>query len=303
MSAAPAAATAAAPAAVLGTGRMGAAIARALLRAGHPVTVWNRSPGRTRPLADDGATPAATPAEAAAGAPLVVLCVTDHPAARQIIDEVGDAIADRTLVNVTCTTPDQARASAARIAKHRADYLAAPAMTDYRRIGMEQTVLLFSGPRAAFERHETALRALGGGGRHVGADPGLAPLFDMTMNGLFFEFWIGYLHTLALVRAEGVPAADFAVVAARVIQEIPPMLPMIAQQADSGDHDPSAYGDIAYLESLARPMIEMRRARGIDTERLQHLEDLMQRHIAAGHGREEGLTSLLATIESERDGQ
>lgn len=291
----------AAPVTVLGTGRMGGAIVKALLRASHPVTVWNRSPDKTRPLVEEGATPAATPAEAASGADLVILCVTDHPAARGILDEVGGAIAGRTLVNVTCTTPDQARADAARVAEHRADYLAAPAMTDHRLIGMPQTVLLYSGPQTAFERHEAALLALGGGGRYLGTDPGLAPLFDMTMNGLFFEFWIGYLHALTLIRAEGVAAGDFAGVAARVIGEIPPMLPMIASQADSGDYNPGAYGDIAYLESLTGPLIDMRHTQGVDTGRLEHIQDLTQRHIAAGRSRKEGLTSLLATIEAARD--
>src|SRR3954447_8449899 len=50
---------------VLGLGRMGAALAGALLGAGHDVTVWNRSPVKAGPLLDRGARLAATPAEAA----------------------------------------------------------------------------------------------------------------------------------------------------------------------------------------------------------------------------------------------
>src|SRR6266852_5370187 len=53
--------------AVLGTGIMGAPIARSLLRAGHEVSVWNRSAHRSAPLADDGARVAETPGAAGCG--------------------------------------------------------------------------------------------------------------------------------------------------------------------------------------------------------------------------------------------
>src|SRR5262249_61237888 len=57
--------------AVLGTGIMGAGMARSLLRSGLGVVVWNRSPGRAAPLAADGAQVAGTAAEAVAGADAV----------------------------------------------------------------------------------------------------------------------------------------------------------------------------------------------------------------------------------------
>ena len=51
--------------AVLGMGAMGSRIARRLMDAGHHVTVWNRTPDRAAPVLEAGASPAATPAEAA----------------------------------------------------------------------------------------------------------------------------------------------------------------------------------------------------------------------------------------------
>ena len=59
--------------AVLGTGIMGAGMARSLLREGIATTVWNRSPEKAKPLADDGATVADTAAEAVAGADVVLM--------------------------------------------------------------------------------------------------------------------------------------------------------------------------------------------------------------------------------------
>ena len=59
---------------------MGAAMALRLLNVGHDVTVWNRSPEKTRPLADAGAKVAVTPAELAAGCEIVISIVTDADA-------------------------------------------------------------------------------------------------------------------------------------------------------------------------------------------------------------------------------
>ena len=53
---------------VAGLGQMGAAIAQRLIEVGHTVTVWNRTADKAKPLADAGATVAATPAELASAA-------------------------------------------------------------------------------------------------------------------------------------------------------------------------------------------------------------------------------------------
>jgi 3-hydroxyisobutyrate dehydrogenase len=68
---------------VLGTGRMGAPIARNLLRAGFPLSVWNREPRAAAPLADAGAALAPTPAAAVDGADVVITMVTNGDAVAQ----------------------------------------------------------------------------------------------------------------------------------------------------------------------------------------------------------------------------
>src|SRR5690349_7071065 len=71
--------------AVLGTGRMGAPIAHNLLRAGFPVTVWNRTAERAQEVVDAGARLAASPADAAGTADVVLTMLADGNA-------VGDAM-------------------------------------------------------------------------------------------------------------------------------------------------------------------------------------------------------------------
>jgi 3-hydroxyisobutyrate dehydrogenase len=75
--------------AVLGTGIMGAGMARSLLRAGLSVNVWNRHPGRAAPLALDGAFVAATPSEAVAEADAVITMLWDG---NSVADVMADAL-------------------------------------------------------------------------------------------------------------------------------------------------------------------------------------------------------------------
>ena len=70
--------------AVLGTGAMGARIAQNLLNAQHSVVVYNRTAERVQPLVQRGATFAATPRAAAAGADIVISMVTDDRASRSV---------------------------------------------------------------------------------------------------------------------------------------------------------------------------------------------------------------------------
>jgi 3-hydroxyisobutyrate dehydrogenase/2-hydroxy-3-oxopropionate reductase len=87
--------------AVLGMGAMGSRIARRLMDAGHPVTVWNRTPDRATPVLEAGASPAATPAEAARTNEAVIVMVANDAALRDVTegpDGVAAGVSDHTTV-------------------------------------------------------------------------------------------------------------------------------------------------------------------------------------------------------------
>src|SRR4051794_21971021 len=89
--------------ALLGTGTMGAGMARNLARAGLPTRVWNRSAGRAAPLADDGCTVAGTVAEAVDGADVVVTMLWDADSVERVLREAGDALGAGTVLLQTTT--------------------------------------------------------------------------------------------------------------------------------------------------------------------------------------------------------
>src|SRR5262245_49972137 len=98
---------------MLGLGAMGAALAARLVDTGHPVTVWNRTAGRDTDLVARGAGRAATVADAVGAQPLVVACLLRHPSVHETLDPVVAALRGRTLLNLTTTTPNEARELAA----------------------------------------------------------------------------------------------------------------------------------------------------------------------------------------------
>jgi 3-hydroxyisobutyrate dehydrogenase len=78
--------------AMLGTGIMGAAMARNLLRAGHQVAVWNRTAARAEPLSADGATVAGSPAEAVDDAEVVITILKDGETALAVMEEASPSL-------------------------------------------------------------------------------------------------------------------------------------------------------------------------------------------------------------------
>jgi 3-hydroxyisobutyrate dehydrogenase-like beta-hydroxyacid dehydrogenase len=105
--------------AVLGTGAMGTPIARRLLDAGHPVAVWNRTAARAGPLAAAGARLAATPAEAARGATVVITMLTDGPAVESVLFGPDGAVSSEPstvdIVEMSTIGPEAIRRIAARL--------------------------------------------------------------------------------------------------------------------------------------------------------------------------------------------
>jgi 3-hydroxyisobutyrate dehydrogenase-like beta-hydroxyacid dehydrogenase len=110
---------------VIGVGSMGPALARALLRDGHRVTVWNRTSAKVEPLVRDGAVLAHGAAVAVGASLIVTVCVEDYKLTRSILgtEEVAPALAGRVPVELSTGTPQDARDAEAWARERGADYL------------------------------------------------------------------------------------------------------------------------------------------------------------------------------------
>src|SRR5687768_14870217 len=101
------------PTTVLGLAAMASALPAALLDAGHPTTVWNRSPLQARPLVARGATAAGSAEAAVSASPLIVACLFDHASVHEVLGPTARSLRGRSLVTLTTSTPNQARELAA----------------------------------------------------------------------------------------------------------------------------------------------------------------------------------------------
>ena len=115
--------------AFLGTGLMGAPMARRLARAGYRLTVWNRDPVKAKALEPEGAQIAASPAEAVEGADIVFTMLTDGNVVGEVLFGSGCAQAMRkgaVVVDTSSIAPPVAKDHAARLAAFGIHHIDAP---------------------------------------------------------------------------------------------------------------------------------------------------------------------------------
>jgi len=155
--------------AFLGLGALGTPMAARLLAAGVPLTVHNRSREREGPLLAAGARSAADPAEAARGAALICLCLSDDQAVRDVLEAAAPALAPGSLViDFSTIAPASSVAVAAALSARGVGYLDAPVTggTEGARAGT-LSVLLGGDPEHV-QRARPLLELLGSRLTHFG---------------------------------------------------------------------------------------------------------------------------------------
>ncbi|MEU6729812.1 NAD(P)-binding domain-containing protein [Nonomuraea wenchangensis] len=271
---------------VIGLGLMGRALAGTFLKAGHPTTVWNRTSSKAAPLVAGGARPAPTVGDALSASPLTIICLTDYAAVRELLDARSESeLAGTTLINLTSGDSAQARDTARWAGQRGARYLDGAIMAVPPAIGTAEAVILHSGPRADFEAHKPVLDALGTV-TYLGADPGLASLYDVAGLAMMWSVLNAWLQGTALVRTAGVDAATYAPFARQIAAVVAEWLPGYAEQIDRG----SFPAEVSALETDARAMahlIEESEAAGVNAELPKLFKAMADRAIAAGHGGEQ----------------
>jgi 2-hydroxy-3-oxopropionate reductase len=171
--------------AFLGIGLMGAPMSRRLLRAGFPVTVWNRTKAKAEAIAADGAAVASTPAEAVANADVIVTMLDSGPVVTDVLFAQGAADAARegaTVIDMSSIPPLTAKDHHARLAKRGVRHLDAPVSGGT--VGAEQGTLaiMAGGDRAAFEEMRPVFDAMGRA-TYVGA-PGSGQLAKLANQAI-----------------------------------------------------------------------------------------------------------------------
>ncbi|MFD5690462.1 NAD(P)-dependent oxidoreductase [Streptomyces rubiginosohelvolus] len=286
------------PVTVLGLGDMGRSLARAFLAAGHPTTVWNRSPGKGEDVVALGAVRAASAEEAVRASGLVVVCLVDYDASDAVLEPLAGAMEGRVLVNLTSDTPARSRQTAAWAAKHSLAYLDGAIMVPVDVVGSADALVFHSGDRAAYAAHEDTLKALGEPATYLGEDHGLAAAYDMAMLDFFYGAMGGLVHAFALARAEGIEPASLAPYLTTITGILPPIVEYTAAEAGSGAY-PANGANLGMMAASVDHILHTAKDRGLDVAQLAGLKSLTDRAIAQGRG-PGSWSSLVEVIAAER---
>jgi len=168
----------------IGLGHMGSGMARNLIKAGHSVRVWNRSPGPAEELARDGAQAAASPAQAFEADAVVTMLSADDVVREVILDQGLLDHARPGLVHIVSSTISVAFAQALEPAHERAGvgYVAAPVLGRPDVAAAGELNILVAGRPDAVRRAQPLLDALGRRVWPIGDQPHLANLAKLACN-------------------------------------------------------------------------------------------------------------------------
>jgi 3-hydroxyisobutyrate dehydrogenase len=167
--------------AILGTGKMGAAIARRLSGAGHDLTLWNRT--RSRAEAVGVGNVALTPAEAATNAEIVISILTDAAAVRTAYlgdDGAARAASDQVFIEMSTAGPDLVKELQPVIERAGAKYIECPVLGSITAMETGKGLLFAAGDDVAIERARPVLEALGE--MHRVKDPDSAAKLKLIAN-------------------------------------------------------------------------------------------------------------------------
>lgn len=282
--------------AVLGTGIMGAGMAKNLAKAGFGVAVWNRTRGRAEALADDGARVAESVADAVSDADVVVTMLFDEAAITDAMGEALPAMKDGAVWVQSATVGVEGAERLAELAGAAGvAFVDAPVMGT-RQPAEQGTLTILAGcPAEVRDAVAPVFDAIGSETVWVGERPGHGQRLKLVMNSWVLTLVGGTAQAIDLARGLGLDpqlfldtisgaGTDSAYAqlkgAAMIAGEYPPAFPLEGAAKDSG-----LIGDA--LQSS-----------GVNAVLMDALRDRFEAAVAAGHGAED----MASVVEAFRSG-
>lgn len=268
---------------VIGLGNMGSALARALLENGCVVTVWNRSPEKAASFVDMGARLAPNVTAALAASPLILICVTNYPAANRILNEAETHLTGKVLVQFTTGSPGDARASEAWAHQHGAEYLDCAITGSPSSIGTPKSHILVAGREAVFQNAEPILRVLANHLDYKGELIGLASAWEMVFIMHYYGMFLSLFHSIRICQAEGIPLEEYMALLGKQGRNYEKWL---CENIQSGNYKETS-APLELWAGAIQQIAQHARDSQIHAEFPQLVAHLFQQAMDAGYGREE----------------
>jgi len=225
----------------IGLGLMGRPMAANLLKAGHELTVWNRTASRGDDLVARGARRAETPREVAASSEVVITIVSDPPALESVLWAEDGVFAGlrsgSVLIESSTVTPNLEKRAAAAAGALGAEFLEAPVTGGTWGAEKGELVFMVGGEASTLQRVEPVLGALGKRWFHLGP-VGAGQTVKLAMNLLLDLEVEALAEALALVTRAGVPGQSLVEVMQSSMGRSP-VLDVKAPMMLKGEYKPS----------------------------------------------------------------
>ena len=276
---------------VIGLGLMGTALAQAIQRAGHDLTVWNRSEVRMQPFIDDGVVGATDAGAAITASPIILICIDNYAVTNALLRcaEVAPLLPGRTIVQLSTGTPLEARENGEWMAENDVSYLDGAILCGPSDIGTDAAQILLCGDEVAYEKSSRLLDCLGGTVRYLGPNVRAASVLDLAWLCERYGSFLAITHAACLCESEDVSVGDFAA-----------LFPEndVARQYANVIHSADFKNCTATLSVWAAALKRIQqqgRDAGINTDFPDYVASLFKKAINAGHG-EENVMSLVKAL-------
>ena len=188
----------------IGLGAMGSGMARNLIKAGHKVTVYNRTRSRADELKTDGATVADTPGQAAAGAEAVFTMLADDHALEEVTFGPGKLLESlpQGSIHLSASTisVQLSRRLTATHREKRQHYVAAPVFGRPEAAAAAKLFVVAAGPQPQIEQCQPLFNAIGQKTFIAGNEPTMANVVKLAGNFLITTIIEGLAESFALAR-------------------------------------------------------------------------------------------------------
>ena len=278
--------------AVLGTGIMGAPMARNLRAAGFDVHAWNRSPEKAQALADAGIEPADAIADAVAGAGVVITMLSDGDAVEAVAGEALAAMDGAVLLQTSTIGPEATARLAERAAEAGVPFVDAPVLGTKAPAEEGKLIVLASGPEDVRERVDPLLDAIGAKTLWLG-EAGAGSRLKLVINTWLLALTEGLAEAIALAEALDVDPQTFL----DTIDGGPmgaPYANLKGKLMMERDYPPSFPLELALKD--ARLALAAAEEQGLRLGALAAIAEQMERAVEAGHGKDD----MAATIQASR---
>ena len=282
---------------VIGLGRMGSALAMALLKNDYQVTVWNRTASKVVPLVEAGAIHASNVSEGVGANNLIVICVSNYDDTTLLFEDCGD-LSDKTLIQLTTASASEAKAMEAWVIQKGGSYLDGEILANPSGIGSKESMFVVAGSQDAWRVSGPVVKCLGGSSRYLGENVAEPTALNAAVMLPMLGAIMGMIQGIQIIEKEGM--------------DVGKCVDIIADLFESGDQCDirrqgnaiarNAFGDsdeaIETWEAVCSRLLEGYANQGVNVEFLRLMRDLLNRAVKAGYGGEE----VAAVIKVMRDG-